>query len=317
MRVCIFIYVPLSAHTPKCIKNKVFEHAGYIVDFSSFCFVFQFWGFSSTPRVIVVWTLQLWYLVSPKKYLGMLHFFTFMKTLYFLHLLYSSWLSKIYCLHKLISFDLFNEKFKFLNHQGLWLFLNEPTKTPFSCIESVINTNRIFAFDLWCHPTCPWFCAVSPCALRRPWEYWASALFTHHTSLSWSMGNNLQVHWHLTALVCLRGRRWCCVPGITYILWRPGRLVHAVSCHPPLPPPPRLCFPMALARLHAWQTNRCYLPCISSSGPLSLSANSPLLAHRLQISPASLPLDKGQYQWQNIFYVWNVAHNKQSSIRFV
>lgn len=78
-----------------------------------------------------------------------------------------------------------------------------------------------------------------------------------------------------------------------------------------------LCFPTAPARLHAWQTDRCYLACISSSGPLSLSTNSPLLPHRLQISPASLPLDKGQYQWQNIFYVWNVAHNKQSSIRFV
>lgn len=78
-----------------------------------------------------------------------------------------------------------------------------------------------------------------------------------------------------------------------------------------------LCFPTASARLHAWQTDRCYLLCISSSGPLSLSTNSPLLAHRLQISSASLPLDKGQYQWQNIFYVWNVAHNKQSSIRFV
>lgn len=78
-----------------------------------------------------------------------------------------------------------------------------------------------------------------------------------------------------------------------------------------------LCFPTAPARLHAWQTDRCYLLCISSSGPLSLSTNSPLLAHRLQISLASLPLDKGQYQWQNIFYVWNVAHNKQSSIRFV
>lgn len=66
------------------------------------------------------------------------------------------------------------------------------------------------------------------------WEYWAGALFTRHTSLSWSMGNNLQVHWHLSALVCLRGRRWCCVPGITYILRRPGRLVRAVSCPPPL-----------------------------------------------------------------------------------
>lgn len=129
------------------------------------------------------------------------------------------------------------------------------------------------------------------------------------------MGNNLQVHWQLTSLVCLWRRRWCCVPGITYILRRPGWLVCAVSC--PLLSSFFLCFPMASARLHAWQTNRCYLPCISSSGPLSLSTNSPLLAHRLQISPASFPLDKGQYQWQNIFYVWNVAHNKQSSIRFV
>lgn len=140
-------------------------------------------------------------------------------------------------------------------------------------------------------------------------------LFTRHPLLSRSMGNILQVHWHLTAFVCLWGRGWCCVKGITYILRRPGRLVRAVSC--PLLCSFSLCFPMALARLHAWQTNRCYLPCISSSGPLSLSTNSPLLAHRLQIPPASLPLDKGQYQWQNIFYVWNVAHNKQSSIGFV
>lgn len=101
-----------------------------------------------------------------------------------------------------------------------------------------------------------------------------------------------------------------------------GPPVHTVSGPSTQPPAPSsvsasLCFPTAPARLHAWQTDRCYLPCISSSGPLSLSTNSPLLAHRLQILSASLPLDKGQYQWQNIFYVWNVAHNKQSSIRFV
>lgn len=90
-----------------------------------------------------------------------------------------------------------------------------------------------------------------------------------------------------------------------------------VSAQSPAPSSVSLCFPTAPARLHAWQTDRCYLPCISSSGPLSLSTNSPLLAHRLQIPSASLRLDKGQYQWQNIFYVWNVAHNKQSSIRFV
>ena len=96
----------------------------------------------------------------------------------------------------------------------------------------------------------------------------------------------------------------------------------SVGPHSTLSPAPSsvsvsLCFPAAPARLHAWQTDRCYQPCISSSGPLSLSTNSPLLAHRLQIPSASLPLDKEQYQWQNIFYVWNVAHNKQSSIRFV
>lgn len=166
-------------------------------------------------------------------------------------------------------------------------------------------------FSLW--PLVPdsLLCLHVRCAARES----TGPRFTPHTSLSWSMGNNLQVHWHLTALACLRGRRWCCVPGITYILRRPRGLVRAVCC--PLLCSFCLCFPMALARLHAWQTNRCYLLCISSSGPLSLSTNSLLLTHRLQISPASLPLDKGQYQWQNIFYVWNVAHNKQSSIRFV
>lgn len=162
----------------------------------------------------------------------------------------------------------------------------------------------------------PFLLCLSTCT-EPPTRVLASTLFSRHASLSWSMGNILQVQWHLTVLVCLWGREggWCCVMWITHILWRPDRLVHAVSC--PLLCSFSLCFPMALARLHAWQTNRCYLPCISSSGPLSLSTNSPLLAHRLQILPASLPLDKSQYQWQNIFYVWNVAHNKQSSIRFV
>lgn len=135
------------------------------------------------------------------------------------------------------------------------------------------------------------------------------------------LGNILQVNWHLTGLV------WCGRKGVARCVGSHlfpqeagpfGLLVHTPLCL--LPPPSvsvSLCFPTAPARLHAWQTDRCYLPCISSSGPLSLSTNSPLLAHRLQIPSASLPLDKEQYQWQNIFYVWNVAHNKQSSIRFV
>lgn len=113
-----------------------------------------------------------------------------------------------------------------------------------------------------------------------------------------------------------------CVLGVTYFLRRQGLLVcrstlcapstwfpapSSVSCvSPPLEP---ACMPDR-------QTDA-ICRCISSSGPLSLPTNSPLLAHRLQISSASLPLDKGQYQWQNIFYVWNVARNKQSSIRFV
>ncbi len=53
-------------------------------------------------------------------------------------------------------------------------------------------------------------------------------------------------------------------------------------------------------------------------GPQSFSTNSPALPPRLpQPASASLPSDKAQYQWRNIFYVWNASHNKQSSIRFV
>lgn len=85
-----------------------------------------------------------------------------------------------------------------------------------------------------------------------------------------------------------------------------------------LPPEPSALLPPPPVSPPACLTDRLMLSrSISSSGPLSLSTNSPLLAHRLQILSASLPLDKSQYQWQNIFYVWNVAHNKQSSIRFV
>lgn len=163
-------------------------------------------------------------------------------------------------------------------------------------------------------------------AACRPQQHWQlvhcllSSLCCHCP-----LGNILQVNWHLTALV------WCGRRGVVLCFgshlypqeagsfgpFGPHcmRTVRSISCPllrlflPVSPPSP--------ARLHAWQTDRCYLPCISSSGPLSLSTNSPLLAHRLQIPSASLPVDKGQYQWQNIFYVWNVAHNKQSSIRFV
>lgn len=141
------------------------------------------------------------------------------------------------------------------------------------------------------------------------------------------------VHWGISYkwTGIWRGFVWCGRKGVVQCVGSHlfpqeagpfGLLVHAVCAPSTQSPAPSsvsvsLCFPTAPARLHAWQTDRCYLPCISSSGPLSLSTNSPLLAHRLQILSASLPLDKGQYQWQNIFYVWNVAHNKQSSIRFV
>lgn len=163
----------------------------------------------------------------------------------------------------------------------------------------------------------------SPHAASRPQQRWQLA----HCLLSslcchGPLGNILQVNWHLTGLV------WCGMRGGGAVFWESpissgGRAFWSVGprCVSAQSPAPSssvsLCFPTAPARLHAWQTDRCYLPCISSSGPLSLSTNSPLLAHRLQILSASLPLDKGQYQWQNIFYVWNVAHNKQSSIRFV
>lgn len=169
----------------------------------------------------------------------------------------------------------------------------------------------------YCHPACSCLYSVSPLALSNPQEYWPAhcLVVIHCCHGRWEIFYKCSGIWQCLCVCEGGGWGWCCVMWISHILWRPDRLVHAVSC--PLLCSFSLCFPMALARLHAWQTNRCYLPCISSSGPLSLSTNSPLLAHRLQILPASLPLDKSQYQWQNIFYVWNVAHNKQSSIRFV
>lgn len=156
--------------------------------------------------------------------------------------------------------------------------------------------------------------------MHRPPERWQFVYCLHSLCCHSPLGNILQVNWHLTAFVwCGRkgGGAACCESPIS----SGGRVFWSDRPSTQSPAPSSvsvsLCFPTAPARLHAWQTDRCYLPCISSSGPLSLSTNSPLLAHRLQILSASLPLDKGQYQWQNIFYVWNVAHNKQSSIRFV
>lgn len=153
----------------------------------------------------------------------------------------------------------------------------------------------------------------------------ACVLFTLLSLLSWSTGeyptselafDRVCMMWEEGVVRCVGSHLFPQEAGPF------GLLVHTVCAPSTQSPAPSsvsvsLCFPTAPARLHAWQTDRCYLPCISSSGPLSLSTNSPLPAHRLQISSASLPLDKGQYQWQNIFYVWNVAHNKQSSIRFV
>lgn len=196
----------------------------------------------------------------------------------------------------------------------LWLDRSKGLKTTASQFHSYPATS-VTELNLTHSPCC---CYRSPRLTCRPPERW-QLVYCLHSSLCCHgpLGNILQVNWHLT------GCAWC---GKEAACWESpissgGRAFcsDGPSAHSPAPSSVSvsLCFPTAPARLHAWQTDRCYLPCISSSGPLSLSTNSPLLAHRLQILSASLPLDKGQYQWQNIFYVWNVAHNKQSSIRFV